>query len=273
MSTPRLVALTALLSLPAAPLWAQADEPAAPPTPVEPAVAPAPAAPVEEALEQDESIYVVQRRVYSKKGAFELTPLFYTSLNNKFVGHFGLGLAAAYHVRENLALELQSSVPYVGDRFFSALVYEVYQQEQLTPEAVDLKQMDYFGGLSVLFSALYGKMELYSWLIDYDFFVTAGVGFVSTIETCVPERGDCSEEVGGTGQGIGRGVHSPEEAGDRFKLSGNLGGGMRFFFSDRLGLRLEIRDVVYSDRAVESNEVTTDIRNNVLFFLGLSVLL
>ena len=63
-----------------------------------------PSTPTEAAA--DESIYVVQRRVYSKSGKLEITPLFYTSLNNKFVGHLGLGVALAYHVRENFAIEV-----------------------------------------------------------------------------------------------------------------------------------------------------------------------
>ncbi len=219
----------------------------------------------------DESIYIVQRRVYSKSGTFEITPLFYTSLNNKFVGHLGVGLALAYHVRENLAIELQSTIPHAMAQFYSALVFEVSEQESLTPEVVDLKQMDYFGAVSVLFSGLYGKMEFYGFLIDFDFFVTAGVGLVSTLEVCPPNppnAGNCSADVG-----IGLGLRSPERAGERYKLSGNLGGGMRFFFSDRIGLRLEIRDIVYSDLAVGSGgETTTDIRNHVLLITGLSIL-
>src|SRR5690606_37545062 len=44
----------------------------------------------------DESVYVVQRRAYSKSGRLELSALPFSSLNNKFVGYFGLGLSAAY---------------------------------------------------------------------------------------------------------------------------------------------------------------------------------
>ena len=49
-------------------------------------------------MDKDQSIYVVQNRTYSKSGKFELTPIFFTSLNNKFVGHLGAGVVAAYHV-------------------------------------------------------------------------------------------------------------------------------------------------------------------------------
>ena len=194
--------------------------------------------------------------------------IFFTSLNNKFVGHLGGAVAAAYHVRENLAVELTSSIPYGIFAFYSALVFEVYDYESLTPEAVDLKQMSYFGSLNLQYSALYGKFELYDVLIDYDFFATSGLGLVSTLETCMPDRDGCGPDTG-----IGRGLRTPEATSDQLKLSGNFGGGMRFFFRDWVGLRVEIRDVVYADRATEAGATTTDIRNNVLLLLGLTLLI
>lgn len=232
----------------------------------------APLAAAAETSRDDESIYVVQRRAYSKKGRFEITPEMFTSLNNKFVGHWGPSLSVAYHVRENFAVELTTTVPYLMGGFYSGLVYEV-RQEDLEPEVVDLKQMRYFGAVSLQFSALYGKLNLFDNLVDYDFYVSAGGGLVSTVETCHTAQGssgdpDCSEDVG-----IGYGLKTPVDGGDALKFSGAFGGGMRVFFTERLGLRLEVRDVVYADRAADSSKVTTDIRNNVIIFGGLSFLL
>jgi outer membrane beta-barrel protein len=235
--------------------------------------APAPAAPeaaaaLEPVSSADESIYVVQRRAYSKSGRFELTPSLFASLNNKFVGHFGLGLSAAYHVRENFAIEVTSSVPlpYLFNSFYSGLVYEVRDLE-LTPEEVDLKQMSYFGAVSLQYSALYGKLDFYGLLIDYDFYVSAGTGLVDTIEVCYSGDAGCSDPVI---EGLGQ--RTPDSS-DRYKISGNLGGGLRVFFSDRFGLRAEVRDIAYADRTIANQKVTTDIRNNVVIFLGLSTLL
>ncbi|MBI5508784.1 MAG: outer membrane beta-barrel domain-containing protein [Deltaproteobacteria bacterium] len=219
----------------------------------------------------DESIYVVQRRAYSKSRSFEATPFFFTSLNNKFVGHLGPGVALAFHARENLAVEVVSSIPGATVGFYSALVDEVYRQESLTPEDVDLKQVSYFGGLALQFSALYGKFEFYGWLIDYDFYATIGFAGVSTKETCFPGRDEgCSSDADIS---TGRGLRVPLTQGDQWKLAGQMGGGMRFFFSDFLGLRLEIRDIAYADRAFYQGVTTTDTRGNVFFILGVSVLL
>ena len=42
---------------------------------------------------EDESIYVAQRRAYTKKNGFEITPYFVTAMNPKFVGYLGAGLS------------------------------------------------------------------------------------------------------------------------------------------------------------------------------------
>ena len=218
----------------------------------------------------DESIYIVQRRAYSKKGRFELTPFFLTGINPKFVGYLGGGLSAAYHLRENFSIELSSSLPSVGMYpFYSALVYEVYQYEGLTPEEVDLKQLSYFGALSAQYSALYGKFDIYSVLLDYDLYLTAGVGLSTTVETCTPLRDGCGERV----EGLGFGHRAPLNGEDHMKLSGHLGAGVRIFFTERVGVRVEVRDIVYADHHVGSQGVTTDIRNTMLLFLGASFLL
>ena len=221
----------------------------------------------------DESIYVVQKRAFSKKQKFEITPLFFTALNPKFVGYVGGGLSVAYHLRENLAVELSTAIPGATHAFFSNLVEDVYAHENLAPEAVDLKRMKYFGTMNLQLSALYGKFRFslfgFNTLIDYDAYVSAGLGAAQTVKTCDANRDGCSDIVG-----AGRGLKSPDNTGDRWKLAASLGGGMRFFFSNRFGLRLEVRDVGYSDRDTDNNKaVSTGIRNNVLFFLGLSALI
>lgn len=232
-------------------------------------------APVAQAVNaDDESIYVVQRRVYSKSGKIELAPLFFASINNKFTRMMGVGFAAAYHVRENFAVELLTSVPYLMHMTYTQFAFDLREAYGLAPLAVDLKQMNYFGSLSADFSALYGKLEFYGSLIDYDLFLSAGFGIATTLETCNP---DDESRCGSDQHQIGLGWRSPSESEDHIKLTGNLGAGLRFFFSDGLGLRIEIRDIVYADRAIDTSDenraVTTDIANHLLFMAGVAFLL
>ena len=232
---------------------------------------------------EDESIYVVQERAYSKKKKFELTPLFFTAVNPKFVGYVGLSLSAAYHLRENFSLELMTSLPYAVFPFYSPIVYDVFYYEDLTPERVDLKQMTYFTGLSAQFSAFYGKFEFYGVLLDYDLYATAGFGITLTQTPCTAKIGSANSSTdAGAGEcdvtdqereQLGFGLKTPDELGDYMKLSGHLGGGLRMFFTENLGLRFEVRNIVYSDRANYQGSVTTDIRNIMLLFVGATVIL
>lgn len=217
----------------------------------------------------DESVYVVQRRAYSKSGRFEVTPTFYTSVSNKFVGYVGPGLSLAWHLRENFAVELCSSIPGLIRRYYSDLVYET-QALKLEPVAVDLKQMTWFSALSLQFSALFGKLDLYGHLVDYDFYVAGGFGTATTVELCQPAgQNGCSDPR----RGLLYGERTPAQRADAVKLTGSLAGGMRIFFTDSLGLRFELRDVVFADRTEHNQSVTTDVGNNVFFFFGGTLLL
>jgi outer membrane beta-barrel protein len=223
---------------------------------------------------EDESIHVAQRRAFTKKNGFEITPYFVTAMNPKFVGYLGAGLSLAYHVRENFAVEFTTSIPYAFVPFYSALVIDVRQYENLSPQDVDLKQMDYFGALSAQFSAFYGKLEFYDNLLDYDFYVTVGAGLSTTLKTCALAAGNTTtQECTNTTQVPGLGTRRPDEGVDSYKVAGHVGGGFRFFFSEMFGLRVEIRDIVYADRDQETTQPTTDIRNNMLIFMGASILL
>jgi len=224
------------------------------------------------AVGSDESVYVVQRRAYSKRGAFELTPAFFASVNNKYVSHLGGALAVAYHLRENFAVEATSSVPYLVHGTYSALIYEVRRLKLEPTGAVSLKQMSYFATLALQYSALYGKATLFENLIDYDFYVTAGTAFVSTVEVCQPQGTSPDPGCGGLMPIIEYGTRTPPTAADAYKIGGSVGGGARIFFSNHFGLRIEVRDIVYADRTLIVRR-STAIRNNVLGFIGLSVLL
>ncbi|MEM6731914.1 MAG: outer membrane beta-barrel domain-containing protein [Myxococcota bacterium] len=221
----------------------------------------------------DESVYVVQRRAYSKRGKFELTPMVFQRLNFKFSSYTGLALSAGYHFRENLAIEVITSVPAPGVFFssYSNLVTELFDEEQLQPEAVDLKQLAYFGGIGLNFSALYGKFNIYGELVDYDFYAVAGFGVSQTRERCAPAEDPENCERFQDRSDIG--TRPPADSADEFRISGHLGGGLRLFFRDWIGLRVEFRDIVYADRAIEGNFVTTDIANNLFIMAGASFLL
>ena len=177
-------------------------------------------------------------------------------------------------LQENLAVEIAGSIFNSG--FYSDLATELLDFEQLAPQEVDLKQMEHFAAISLQYSALYGKLNFYDVAIDYDVYVTGGFGFVTTLETC-DVIADAAAGCTGGEHLPGRSLWRPADFSDGFKIAGNLGLGLRAYFYDFLGVRFEVRDIVYSDRKVGSQSapgsVTTDIRNNLMLFLGASVML
>ena len=110
---------------------------------------------------EDESIYILQERAYTKRGKLELTPAFFTSANPRFVNNTGAAVGLTIHLKEGLGLELMSSV--YNDPKFTNLVFDINNYTgdniSLAPDLVDYKKMTYFGAASLQFSALYGKFE------------------------------------------------------------------------------------------------------------------
>lgn len=221
----------------------------------------------------DESVYVVQERASSKRGHFEITPMFTVAVDPKFVGHVGGGISLAYHIHENLAVEMVHAVQHA---FYTDMVHHLWRYEDLVPEDVDLKQIVYFSALSLQFSALYGKLDFYGWLVDYDVFISGGLGYALMRRPCPadPWLQNCGA------RDIAR-IHTGNRGRtlDTHKLTGNLGLGFRMFFHDLIGLRLELRDIVFADRSIETlqagviGQTTTDIRNTLMLFVGASLML
>ena len=203
-----------------------------------------------------------------------ITPYFVTAMNPKFVGYLGAGLSLAYHVRENFAVEFTTSIPYAFIPFYSALVIDVRQYENLSPQDVDLKQMDYFGALSAQFSAFYGKLEFYDNLLDYDFYVTVGAGLSTTLKTCALAAGNTTtQECTNTTQVPGLGTRRPDRASTPTKLPAMLAAASAS--SSRRCSDFESRFATLSTLTgiKKLTQPTTDIRNNMLIFMGASILL
>jgi outer membrane beta-barrel protein len=231
----------------------------------------------------DESIYVAEKRPYTKRGHLELTPTFGVTLNNRYESAIAGILGVTYHIRENVGIEVIGG--YAASRYTDA-VEEILTKESKQPPNAELKWMNGFVGGDVQWAPFYGKLRLIPGILgDFDFYIAVGFAAVWTSNPCKPQQ---TYKAGGTGlvadgtgvQGIsGICPDSPNNvlpADVRF--AGNFGAGFRIFFTNYLGVRLEIRDLVYSDvvdslPTPTSQEVTTTIRHNVFLLMGLSFLI
>ncbi len=229
----------------------------------------------------DESIYVAQERAYTKRGHFEITPMFGATLNNRYTSALGGALGLTYHVRENFGIEAIGG--YVQPSY-TAAVGELFNGEQAAPFNAELKQMQWFAGGDLQWAPFYGKLRLVPGVLGvFDVYISAGFAAVATRSPCTPGAiyngngiADGSDIQGIKGNCPARPNNSlPSDT----HLAGNFGAGIRIFFTSFLGVRIELRDLVYSDNVVvilpggSTENVSTTIRHQVFIFLGVSFLI
>lgn len=237
----------------------------------------------------DESIYVTQLRSYAKRNHLEITPMFALGLNNRFVNHMGVMLGLSYHVRENFGIELMGGYSGAPLTRFSEATIEIREKENLEAPDAQRSWMGWFAGAAVQWSPFYGKLRLIPGILgDFDFYLLGGFGVVGSMAPCKARSAyngngvdpDQSDVQGISGTCPADDTVAVLPAGLRF--AGQFGAGFRIFFAKWFGVRLELRDIIYSEIVYRRDAVagslgeaapTTDIRNNVLFFLGLSFLI
>lgn len=257
---------------------AEAAEGSDDPVPV-PAEGAAEAAPGEKPV-LEETIYVVQGKRFLAQGRFEITPMLATSVNDSFTNHTGLTVSALYHLKENVALEATIGVfgwwdqpgvtsPRLGGRD-SDLTTELKQKENLAPERVKLYQFPYLIGADLQWSPLYGKVNVQELALgQFNVYLSVGAGAAGLqLETLTPGP---VEKTFVTLNGPG-GVLPP------VALATSVGGGLRFYFTENIGVRIEVRDYVVPlsvfqngpDAVSDADVPSFDVTNLVLAQAGVS---
>ena len=233
--------------------------------------------------DDDETIYAVQRKAYLVDQKIELTPMLTASFTDRFVQTLGGAASATYHIAENFGVELSGAFMFPDE---SGLTTEILKEGKLTPEIAKLTQMLWGVGLSAQWSPIYGKIEIFDVSLgNFAFYVSAGLAVGQTRVQCTPAT-TLDEEVHGAGakcnmitatgteEDAFQVVYEPS----RTQLMGALAGGVRFYFSSVIGLKIEVKDWIFPARVYrpDSSEPTqrfTDaIRNNVFVQLGVSFL-
>ncbi len=232
-------------------------------------------------VDDDETIYVVQRKAYLVRHRVELSPLVSASFTDQFVQTFAASASGSYHLSENFALEVFGSFMFPEH---SSATKELRDRAETAPELAKLTQMRWAVGLGAQWSPIYGKMELFGHSLgNFSFYMGMGLGMGQTRVSCTP--GDRFDPQ--------RGLSEPEcliseDGGDSFEPStlramGTLSTGVRFFFSEWLGVKLEIKDWVFVSRVFRAERIqdgvtkapvfSDAVRNNFFVQLGISVLL
>lgn len=221
----------------------------------------------------EETIYVVQGKRFLAQGHFELTPQLAFSVNDSFTSHTGMLVSGLYHLKENVAIEAtaggfawidsRSGAPRLGGRD-SDLTVELGQKERLAPERVKLYQFPWLVAGNLQWSPMYGKVSIHDLVLgQFNLYLSVGAGVAGLqLETLTP--------------GVAREDFVPLTS--PIALITSFGGGLRFYFTDWLGVRLEVRDYVMP-LAVFQNGANAvgdaiapnfDVTNLILTQLGVS---
>lgn len=222
----------------------------------------------------EETIYVVQGKPFLVAGDFELTPQFAQSVNDSFTSHTGLMVSGLYHLKENVAFEVAGAAfgwwdvggPRFGGRD-SELTVELRDKESLAPERVKLYQFPWLVSGDAQWSPFYGKVSLQDVALgQFNLYLSVGASVVGLQLEALTQNGRQKSY-----------VTLPATLGalPTMTLSTTFGGGLRFYFTDWLGVRIEVRDYVIplsvrADEVDDADGPSFDVTNLVLAQAGVS---
>jgi outer membrane beta-barrel protein len=218
------------------------------------ALAAAAAAP---ALAAEPERVVVRNRKFTVAGKFEVSAGGGATLVNYLTSHENLQASFGYNFAETLALELSggwafSSQTNVADAVSSEVVRaDPNSTQKQVDDFEDLWRMTWNATGAVRWAPLYGKVNVAAELpIHFQAFLLAGAGAGGMVRDslvyCIGQplsrsSATCSANPG-NGPNALKALHDA-----KVKPLFTGGFGLRFFVVDRVGLKVEIRDVAFPD--------------------------
>jgi outer membrane beta-barrel protein len=239
----------------------------------------------------------IRHMVELRKLRFEVTPQFITSTNQDYRNAFGPGLNMTFHITDWIGIGVagnylfNSNTP-LENQVRSVLPVEgvngfMYQypgpQPSLQIHDSHVLNLNALGSAYVSLTPWHGKFAMFSALFfSYDFFVNAGLGLVNyTQNNC------CRVEMHPTPADVAKGNTLPDpnlQDGSQFaglKIGGMIGVGIHIFFTEWVGLQLELRDYIVKanpggldtngDRVLNSDDEGP--QNNLFFGMGITFML
>jgi outer membrane beta-barrel protein len=184
-------------------------------------------------------VHAVERKPYTNQGRFEVTLFPFTAqVNGKFTSHIGLAAMLAYHLQENIALQITPFWNYIASE--SSFNEELVNKGRLQAQAATAlaTYLGATGGVEV--TPIYGKFAFYKeTLAHFSLVLNAGIGAgLTRVEiippvSCDPADPNCT--------------NSPAAYGETgLKFMGSVGGGFRIYLGEKITLRLEVRDIIYT---------------------------
>lgn len=184
----------------------------------------------EEKKKLSDRIKSVQRKTFLKRRRVEIFPYFGLDLNDPFFQHFVVGGSIGFHVVDSLAIEARGGFVFASLKQ-DAITFVRQETDSLIENPPEFK---YHADLDLTWAPFYGKISLFGeGILHFDTYITAGGGIFGTDAGLNP--------------------------------AGNVGIGQRYFFTDWLVARVELRDYLF----VDTRNDTSDMQN--LLVLGFSI--
>ena len=160
--------------------------------------------------EHIEAINVIQKKIITNKNKIELFPAFALSVNSPFAYTYSFTGGLGYHFQENFYLELFAGMSKIN---YKDAAKELPREANVSPEIAIPR---FFVDLNGVWIPISGKFSFMSSTILYfEYYLTSGIGYFKTNNVDAP--------------------------------SFNIGGGQKFYLSDWLAFRFEIKDHIYAE--------------------------
>lgn len=184
-----------------------------------------PLTPAERDVTLDDRVKSVQRKVYLKKGRFEVTPLVTLSVNDPYYTKLGAAVRGAYYLADTLAVSGRFSAMQVLPEDDVRIAKRTFQSRIF----YSVPQWSAMG--DVEWSPLYGKVAFLNDILHFDAYLLGGMGVVNTQMSKVDNRG-------------------PSFAAD-------LGAGLRFVARDYLAVNVALINTTYVDQPLNTSKGAT----------------
>ena len=214
-----------------------AEEPPPLPSTEEPSAAAEPLTPAERDVTLDDRVKSVQRKVYLKKGRFELAPLVTVSVNDPYYSKVGAAVRGAWYLADTLAISARVSAMQVLPSDDVRIAKRTFQSRIF----YSVPQWSAMG--DVEWSPLYGKVAFLNDILHFDAYLLGGMGVVNTEMSKVDNRGP--------------------------SLAADLGFGLRFVARDFLAVNVALINTSYVDQPLNTSKGAT--QNIMTVNAGISV--
>jgi outer membrane beta-barrel protein len=199
---------------------------------------------VERDITQDDRVKSVQRKLYMKRGRFELAPYFAVNVNDPFYTKLGGAIRGAYYPHDTLAISARFTL------LSTAPTEDVRTAKRNFNSRIFFSVPYWTAMMDVEWSPIYGKVAIFNSILHFDGYLIGGGGVVFT-ETS--------------------GVADPASAAIRggVKPAFDLGVGFRFITKDWLAVNVALINTAYVDVPTGSAKGST--QNVMLFHAGVSI--